>query len=162
MDLPRLPKVWMKMGSNAPPHSAEATVTFSSGQTSSPPDLRLLHYNDVYHLDPNSAEPVGGVARFVSVCKEYQESERFRGQPKLVTLFSGDVFNPSLESSVTKGLRPSALSLHLWQDDPYVSMRRQSHGAHSQQHRDGLRLRRGKLLCFRYCSTCPLGQKLCI
>lgn len=28
---------------------------------------------------------------------------RFSGQPRLVTLFSGDAFNPSLESSVTKG-----------------------------------------------------------
>jgi hypothetical protein len=63
----------------------------------------LLHYNDVYHLDPSSAEPAGGVARFVTVCKEYREAERFRGQPALVTLFSGDVFNPSLESSITKG-----------------------------------------------------------
>ena len=84
---------------------AEATVTFSSGKAgSSPPDLRILHYNDVYHLDASSAEPVGGVARFISVCKEYRHDERFEGQPKLLTLFSGDVFNPSLESTVTKGM----------------------------------------------------------
>jgi 5'-nucleotidase len=86
--------------------SAEPVVTFSSGRATRdgpPPDLRLLHYNDVYHLDPSSAEPVGGVARFVTVCKEYREGERFRGQPELITLFSGDVFNPSLESSITKG-----------------------------------------------------------
>jgi 5'-nucleotidase len=84
------------------------SVTFSSGRTSaageaSPPDFRILHYNDVYHLDPSSAEPVGGVARFVTLCREYRDGERFQGQPKLVTLFSGDVFNPSLESSITKG-----------------------------------------------------------
>lgn len=91
--------------------SAEASVTFGSGrasavpgEASSPPDLRLLHYNDVYHLDPSSSEPVGGAARFVTVCNEYRDGERFRGQPGLVTLFSGDVFNPSLESSITKGL----------------------------------------------------------
>ncbi|KAK3389763.1 Metallo-dependent phosphatase-like protein [Podospora didyma] len=88
--------------------SAKAVVTYSSGRVSegsppSPPDLRLLHYNDVYHLDPSSAEPVGGVARFVSLCNEYRDGEQFSSQPKLVTLFSGDVFNPSLESSVTKG-----------------------------------------------------------
>ncbi|KAK5652384.1 hypothetical protein OQA88_10576 [Cercophora sp. LCS_1] len=90
--------------------SAEATVTYSSGRASSvpgeastSPDLRLLHYNDVYHLDPSSSEPAGGTARFVTLCKEYREGERFKGQPELVTLFSGDVFNPSLESSVTKG-----------------------------------------------------------
>jgi 5'-nucleotidase len=90
--------------------TAEATVTYSSGrassvpgQASSPPDIRLIHYNDVYHIDPSSSEPVGGAARFVSMCKEYREGERFKGQPDVVTLFSGDVFNPSLESSVTKG-----------------------------------------------------------
>ncbi|KAK3937011.1 Metallo-dependent phosphatase-like protein [Diplogelasinospora grovesii] len=88
-----------------PGSSAEPIVTFSSGRSSSgiPPDLRLLHYNDVYHLDPSSAEPVGGIARFITVCKEYREGELFKGQPGLVTLFSGDSFNPSLESSVTKG-----------------------------------------------------------
>ncbi|KAK4156079.1 Metallo-dependent phosphatase-like protein [Chaetomidium leptoderma] len=86
------------------PPSAEAQVTFSSGQdVNTPPDLRILHYNDVYHLDPSSAEPVGGIGRFVTVCNEYRDAERFQGQPELVTLFSGDVFNPSLESSVTKG-----------------------------------------------------------
>ncbi|KAK0620658.1 Metallo-dependent phosphatase-like protein [Immersiella caudata] len=84
------------------------SVTFSSGRATadgeaSPPDFRILHYNDVYHLDPSSAEPVGGVARFVTLCREYREGERFQGQPSLVTLFSGDVFNPSLESSITKG-----------------------------------------------------------
>lgn len=84
--------------------SPESSVTFNSGQSrASPPDLRILHYNDVYHLDPSSAEPVGGIARFITVCKEYREHDRYRGQPDLVTLFSGDVFSPSLESSVTKG-----------------------------------------------------------
>ena len=91
--------------------TAAPTVTYSSGrassvpgEASSPPDIRLIHYNDVYHIDPSSSEPVGGVARFVSLCKEYREGEQFKDQPGLVTLFSGDVFNPSLESSVTKGL----------------------------------------------------------
>lgn len=92
------------MSTSEPSPSAEPLVTFSSGQdVNTPPTLRLLHYNDVYHLDPSSAEPVGGISRFVTVCKEYREAERFKGQPELVTLFSGDVFNPSLESSVTKG-----------------------------------------------------------
>ncbi|KAK4238314.1 Metallo-dependent phosphatase-like protein [Achaetomium macrosporum] len=92
------------MSPSSTPPSAEPVVTFSSGRDlNTPPDLRILHYNDVYHLDPSSAEPVGGIARFVTLCKEYREAERFRGQPELVTLFSGDVFNPSLESSITKG-----------------------------------------------------------
>ena len=88
--------------------SPEPLVTFSSGRSSaSPPDLRILHYNDVYHVDPSSAEPVGGIARFITICKEYRESDRYKGQPGLVTLFSGDVFSPSLESSITKGPSPS-------------------------------------------------------
>ena len=50
-----------------------------------------------------SAEPVGGVARFQTVVKEYRLSPCYADQPSLLTLFSGDAFNPSLESSVTKG-----------------------------------------------------------
>lgn len=62
-----------------------------------------MHYNDVYHVDPSSAEPVGGFPRFMTMCKEYRNGSQFAGQPELITLFSGDAFNPSLESSVTKG-----------------------------------------------------------
>jgi hypothetical protein len=86
------------------------SVTFSSGRLSStsnneasPPDLRILHYNDVYHVEPGSAEPVGGIARFQTLCNYYARDEKFAGQSELLTLFSGDAFNPSLESSVTKG-----------------------------------------------------------
>lgn len=81
-------------------------MTYSSGRsgaTDSPPDLRILHYNDVYHVEPGSREPVGGVARFQTLCDFYAKDERFAEAPRLLTLFSGDAFNPSLESSVTKG-----------------------------------------------------------
>ncbi|OAG38327.1 hypothetical protein AYO21_07447 [Fonsecaea monophora] len=81
----------------------EEAVTYTAGDTSTPPDLRLLHFNDVYHLDAFSREPVGGVTRFQTVCNYYRNDERFSGQPDLIPLFSGDAFNPSLESSVTKG-----------------------------------------------------------
>ncbi|PVH74110.1 5'-nucleotidase [Cadophora sp. DSE1049] len=83
--------------------SAEEKIMYTAGDVSSPPDLRLLHFNDVYHIDASSAEPVGGIARFMTLCKEYRAGERFKGQPDLLTFFSGDAFNPSLESSVTKG-----------------------------------------------------------
>ncbi|CZS96919.1 hypothetical protein WAI453_010237 [Rhynchosporium graminicola] len=83
--------------------SAEERVTYTTGDVSSPPDLRLLHFNDVYHIDASSAEPVGGIARFKTLCNEYRDGERFKGQSELLTFFSGDAFNPSLESSVTKG-----------------------------------------------------------
>lgn len=82
----------------------DESITFSSGVHDGPPDLRLLHYNDVYHVDQSSSEPVGGAARFMSLIKHYEENEKFKEQPELVTLFSGDAFNPSLESSVTKGM----------------------------------------------------------
>ncbi|KAJ9603744.1 hypothetical protein H2200_011930 [Cladophialophora chaetospira] len=77
-------------------------VAYTAGDTSTPPDLRFIHYNDVYHVDASSAEPVGGVARFQTVCNYYRNDARFSGQSNLLTFFSGDAFNPSLESSVTK------------------------------------------------------------
>ncbi|KAF2138069.1 uncharacterized protein K452DRAFT_301442 [Aplosporella prunicola CBS 121167] len=89
------------MPSTTPP-IGEST-TYSSGPHDSPPSVRLLHYNDVYHIEAASAEPVGGLARFQTLCNFYRSDERFKSQPDLITLFSGDAFNPSLESSVTKG-----------------------------------------------------------
>jgi len=81
----------------------------------SPPDLRILHFNDVYHIESryliclallidSSRDPVGGAARFVSVQNEYRDKDRFKGQVDLLTFFSGDAFNPSIESSITKAL----------------------------------------------------------
>ncbi|GAB1197715.1 hypothetical protein APSETT444_007018 [Aspergillus pseudonomiae] len=78
------------------------TITHSSERTGTP-DLRLIHYNDVYHVEEGSAEPVGGVSRFQSVINYYRSDPRFAGQPDVLTFFSGDAFNPSLESTVTKG-----------------------------------------------------------
>lgn len=100
------------MGSHAKSApSADPVITYSSSRAeSSPADVRLLHFNDVYHLDQSSAEPVGGVARFMTVCDEYRNGEQFRGQPDLIALFSGDTFSPSLESSISKGqLGPNAV-----------------------------------------------------
>ncbi|KAK4503854.1 hypothetical protein PRZ48_004769 [Zasmidium cellare] len=88
--------------SNGGSHEGES-ITYSSGNTSNPPDLRFLHYNDVYHVEPGSREPVGGIARFHTLCQYYQQDSSFKGQSELLTFFSGDAFNPSLESSVTKG-----------------------------------------------------------
>ncbi|KAI0402575.1 Metallo-dependent phosphatase-like protein [Xylaria palmicola] len=80
------------------------SVTYSSGsEKGRAPDLRLLHYNDVYHIDASSSEPVGGASRFMSLIKHYREGPQFGEQPGLLTFFSGDAFNPSLESSITKG-----------------------------------------------------------
>ena len=54
-------------------------------------------------LRPGSAEPVGGIARFQAIVNHYRSSPQYADQPDLLTFFSGDAFNPSLESSVTKG-----------------------------------------------------------
>lgn len=103
--------------------TAEPQVTFASGRVDdggsadSPPDVRIIHYNDVYHLDPSSAEPVGGLPRFITLCREYQEGKQYEGQPEALTLFSGDAFNPSLESSVTKGQYESCNWLQWYTDE---------------------------------------------
>ncbi|KAL4963480.1 putative 5'-nucleotidase [Aspergillus stella-maris] len=78
------------------------SITYSSERTGSP-DLRLIHYNDVYHVEAGSAEPAGGAPRFQTVINHYRSHPSFEGQPAPLTFFSGDAFNPSLESTVTKG-----------------------------------------------------------
>ncbi|THY42898.1 5'-nucleotidase [Aureobasidium pullulans] len=67
------------------------------------PILRLLHFNDVYRLEPSEHDPIGGITRFQSLCNHYRQDPKYQDQPQLITLFSGDGFGPSLESSVTKG-----------------------------------------------------------
>ena len=79
------------------------STPYDSGNHNGEPVLRMLHYNDVYHVEPGSREPVGGVARFKTLSNYYQYDNRFRNQADLLTFFSGDAFNPSLESSITKG-----------------------------------------------------------
>ncbi|CAG8411848.1 unnamed protein product [Penicillium salamii] len=78
------------------------SVTYSTDRTGSP-DLRLIHYNDVYHVESGSAEPIGGVSRFQSLVNYYRSHSQFAGQPDILTFFSGDAFNPSIESTITKG-----------------------------------------------------------
>jgi len=57
----------------------------------------------VYHISGSSQDPVGGAARFVSLANYYRDAPEFASLPSLLTFFSGDSFNPSLEGSVTKG-----------------------------------------------------------
>ena len=106
---------WHSTSIGSPPHPSSTTMareeepppsestTHDSGNHSGAPDLRFVHYNDVYHVEQGSREPVGGIARFLTVCDYYRDDAKFADQPELMTLFSGDAFNPSLESSVTKG-----------------------------------------------------------
>lgn len=57
----------------------------------------------MYHINGGSRDPVGGAARFVTLARHYRDAAEFESSPTLLTFFSGDAFNPSLESSVTKG-----------------------------------------------------------
>ena len=51
--------------------------------------LKIVHFNDVYNVDPNNIEPKAGAARFLTAVN-YLKNEH----PCLV-LFSGDCFSPS-------------------------------------------------------------------
>ncbi|KAJ2162986.1 hypothetical protein GGF46_000172 [Coemansia sp. RSA 552] len=61
--------------------------------------LRILHFNDVYHVAAGKSEPVGGASRFGSQLHQLQGDQTY---PTL-TLFSGDAYFPSLESSISRG-----------------------------------------------------------
>ena len=52
-------------------------------------DITILHFNDVYNIEPRDQEPVGGAARFVTKVRSFGEKEP-------LILFSGDCLNPSL------------------------------------------------------------------
>ncbi|XP_028410070.1 uncharacterized protein LOC114532703 [Dendronephthya gigantea] len=58
--------------------------------------ILILHFNDVYNIEPREKEPVGGAARFASKIATFKSRDP-------LTLFSGDALNPSMMSSITKG-----------------------------------------------------------
>lgn len=99
-----------KMSKMNPNHASSSVGILAHAFTSpihstvSCPDLRILHFNDVYNVAGFAKEPVGGIARFESLVNHYRDGMHFREQPKLLTLFSGDCLNPSLESIFTKGM----------------------------------------------------------
>ncbi|KAJ1721626.1 hypothetical protein LPJ53_003878 [Coemansia erecta] len=62
--------------------------------------FRILHFNDVYHVSAGDREPVGGAARFGSIMHSLQQDG---SKPPALTLFSGDAYFPSLESSISRG-----------------------------------------------------------
>jgi 5'-nucleotidase len=72
--------------------------------------LRIAHFNDVYRvqpfkIDPKSSETID-VTQFAQgladVRASWPDREDSKGKDGLV-LFSGDVFSPSVQSSVTRG-----------------------------------------------------------
>ncbi|KAJ1891933.1 hypothetical protein LPJ66_006639 [Kickxella alabastrina] len=62
--------------------------------------FRILHFNDVYHVSSGDHEPVGGAARFGSLMHTLQQDT---SKAPALTLFSGDAYFPSLESSISRG-----------------------------------------------------------
>ncbi|KAJ8115426.1 hypothetical protein OPT61_g2925 [Boeremia exigua] len=83
---------------NIPTAEEQLIAEPEGGAPNTPPDLRFLHYNDVYHIEAGSQEPVGGYPRFQTLINYYKHDARFEGQPEALTFFSGDAFNPSIES----------------------------------------------------------------
>lgn len=63
-----------------------AVSTISGGNMSQ--NLVILHFNDVYNVEPNPQEPVGGAARFCTAIKSFEHLNP-------LVLFSGDAFSPS-------------------------------------------------------------------
>ena len=54
--------------------------------------LNIIHFNDVYNVEPRTQEPVGGASRFLTVLKKlYNQSPE-----NTLVFFSGDAFSPSL------------------------------------------------------------------
>ena len=50
--------------------------------------LTIIHFNDVYNIEPREKDPVGGAARFATKVKEL-------GWKNPLVLFSGDALSPS-------------------------------------------------------------------
>ena len=71
-------------------------------------ELPILHFNDVYRVAPqklpHSSETVD-VTQFAYLLEQIRDtwSLNKNGNREGLVLFSGDVFSPSVESSVTRG-----------------------------------------------------------
>ncbi|KAJ1972857.1 hypothetical protein H4R33_007037 [Dimargaris cristalligena] len=69
--------------------------------------LALVHFNDVYHIEArhDQKEPAGGAARFVTLVNQLrtQPPPNTPAAGPALVMFSGDAFNPSTESSFTRG-----------------------------------------------------------
>eukprot|EP00668_Euglena_longa_P029513 GGOE01036864.1.p1 GENE.GGOE01036864.1~~GGOE01036864.1.p1 ORF type:complete len:684 (+),score=206.12 GGOE01036864.1:67-2052(+) len=73
--------------------AASGTLT-ASNATPRAQKLTILHFNDVYNIEPQDSEPIAGAARFMSMVQSLDDP---------LVLFSGDAFNPSTMSTCTKG-----------------------------------------------------------
>ena len=59
-------------------------------------EIYLLHFNDVYNLQPRKKEPIGGAARFITAANAHKDKNP-------LVLFSGDIYSPSKLGQTMKG-----------------------------------------------------------
>jgi hypothetical protein len=87
--------------------------------------LSILHWNDVYRIQPQKISPTSpetiDVTQFAALLDDIREqwTQRPDGKRDGLVLFSGDVFSPSVESSVTRGshmVRLLVLSAGKWSE----------------------------------------------
>ncbi|RZF33607.1 hypothetical protein LSTR_LSTR006985 [Laodelphax striatellus] len=98
---------WLKQASLEVRQAGRRTLDRATGggamaQGSSGSVLTILHFNDVYNVQPQREEPEGGAARFVAAIKAHSHLDP-------LVLFSGDVFSPSMLSTFTKGEQMSCV-----------------------------------------------------
>lgn len=71
--------------------------------------LSILHFNDVYRVTPmrfsSESDETIDVTQFAALIDDLRDkwTESDNGKKEGLVLFSGDVFSPSVESSVTRG-----------------------------------------------------------
>ena len=80
--------------------------------------LSLLHFNDAYRVTPQkiSSHPLEtvDVTQFTALLHDLRDQWTLRddGNRDGLVLFSGDVFSPSIESSVTRGSHMVIFAVH--------------------------------------------------
>lgn len=59
--------------------------------------IKIIHFNDVYNVEPGEREPVGGAARFKTKIEQLRDElhSKFGGSKEPLVLFSGDALGPS-------------------------------------------------------------------
>jgi hypothetical protein len=51
--------------------------------------INIIHFNDVYNIEPNEQDPCGGASRFLKII------ETIKKETPCLVLFSGDALSPS-------------------------------------------------------------------
>ncbi|XP_065211905.1 trifunctional nucleotide phosphoesterase protein YfkN isoform X2 [Planococcus citri] len=81
---------------------AASGISKMSTSASTCSSITILHFNDVYNVEPREADPAGGASKFSHAVKSFSSLNP-------LVLFSGDIFSPSLLSTFTKGEQMSQI-----------------------------------------------------